>query len=30
VRRVELTMSSAHPYQQEFRAAFNALNVAAR
>ena len=30
VRRVKLAMSSAHPYQQEFRVAFDALNAAAR
>jgi hypothetical protein len=30
VRRVKLGMSSAHPYQTEFRAAFDALNAAAR
>lgn len=30
VRRVKLAMSSAHPYQTEFRAAFDALNAAAR
>jgi hypothetical protein len=30
VRRVKLAMSSAHPYQTEFRAAFEALNAAAR
>lgn len=29
VRRVKLGMSSAHPYQTEFRAAFDALNAAA-
>jgi hypothetical protein len=27
---VKLGMSSAHPYQTEFRAAFDALNAAAR
>jgi hypothetical protein len=30
VRRVKFGMSSAHPYQTEFRAAFDALNAAAR
>ena len=30
VRRVKLAMSSAYPYQSEFRTAFDALNVAAR
>jgi hypothetical protein len=30
VRRVKLAMSSSHPYQAEFRVAFDALNVAAR
>jgi hypothetical protein len=30
VRRVKLAMSSAYPYQKEFRAAFDALNAAAR
>lgn len=30
VRRVKLAMSSAHPYQKEFIAAFNALHAAAR
>lgn len=30
VRRIKLAMNSAHPYQQEFRVACDALNAAAR
>lgn len=30
IRRIRFAMSSAHPYQAEYRAAFDALGAAAR